>query len=69
MLALETCERASENFEAFKSYSRKTAGRIPLSVRPSVNYYNFSLDLSIDGMKVISIQQRQQFARFTYNHN
>jgi hypothetical protein len=27
------------------------------------NYYNFNIDLSINGRMVISIQQRQQFAQ------
>jgi hypothetical protein len=38
-------------------------------VRPYVNYHNFNLDLSINGMVVISIQQRQQFEQIKYNFN
>jgi hypothetical protein len=68
-LVLETCQSASENLEAFKSYSKKTERAGPPPVRPSVNYYNFSFDLSINGIMVISIQQRQQFAQITFNCN
>jgi hypothetical protein len=52
-----------------KVIREKRRGGFRPPVRPSVNYYNFSLDLSINGRMVISIQQRQQFAQITYNCN